>query len=520
MKPQIVANENPFSSSYEQYIAIIDQLSAQVCAEKSHSDLESLIEIEGRELLRRLLQESLDQRGSGEVGPCVVGVDGHSRTHRRRNQRRTYHSNFGTVTLTRTGYGQQGVSQLFPLDEQLNLSNNRYSPLLKKRVASQVGYRSYEGVQQSVKTETGVRIGKRQLEAITRQVSEDMTEFYQQPLPQDEQDAIKDKALQVLTFDGKGIVVREDALREATRLKAQKQSTTDGVPGEKKSAHRKRMAAVSAIYSIDRNVRDPDVVSKQFAPIKTVSEKAKTVIKPVAKKVWASIESSMEAVVKQRFIEAKMRDPELEKDWVVLVDGDPNQISYAEQQATSQGIVICLILDIMHVLEYLWKAVKVFFPDEEGGIQRHGWVAEKIKQILHGEVMAVVTDIRQRADEKSLSEKEREPADTCANYLEKYAPYLKYDEYLKKGYPIATGIIEGACRHLVKDRMDITGARWSLAGAEAMLKRRALCINGDFERYWVYHEAQEYQRNYQSLYAKIPRPDKPKLKVIQGGKSS
>jgi len=519
MKPQIVVNENLFSSSYEQYIAIVDQLSTPACAEKSHSDIELLIQIEGRELLRRLLQESLDQRGNGEVGPCVEGADGHIRTHRRKNQVRTYHSNFGKVKLTRTGYGQRGVNQLFPLDEQLNLSNNRYSHLLKKRVASQVGYRSYEGVQQQVKTDTGVGIGKRQLEAITQQASEDMTSFYQQPLAQAEQEAIKDKPIQVLTFDGKGIVVREEALREATRLKAQKKSTTDA-PGEKKSAHRKRMAAVSAIYSIDRNIRDPDVVSKQFAPIKAVAEKTKAIIKPVAKKVWASLEASMETVIKQRFIEAKIRDPALEKDWVVLVDGDPNQIDYAEQQAKSQGVVICLILDIMHVLEYLWKAVKVFFPDEDGSIQRHGWVAEKIKQILHGNVMTVVADIRQLADEKGLSEKAREPADICANYLEKYASYLKYDEYLKKGYPIATGIIEGACRHLVKDRMDITGARWSLAGAEAMLKVRALCINGDFERYWAYHEAQEYQRNYQSLYAKIQRPSKPELKVISGGKSS
>lgn len=519
MKPQLLENENPFSSSYEQYVAIIDQLSIQACAEKSHSDMESLIEIEGRELLRRLFQESLDQRGSGEVGPCVEGSDGHLRTHRRKNQCRTNDSIFGPVTVTRTGYGQRGVSQLFPLDEPLNLSNNRYSHLLKKRVASQVGYRSYEGVQQPVKTETGVRIGKRQLETITQQASEDMTNFYQQPLAPAEQASIKDKPIQVLTFDGKGIVVREDALREATRLKAQKQSATD-VPGEKKSAHRKRMAAVSAIYSIDRNVRDPDVVSKQFAPIKVVSEKAKKVIKPVAKKVWASIELSMETVVKQRFIEAKLRDPTLEKDWVVLVDGDPNQIGYAEQQAKSQGIAICLILDIMDVLEYLWKAVKVLFPDERGTCERHDWVASSIKQILHGEVRAVVADIRQRTDKKDLSDKAREPADTCANYLEKYAPYLKYDEYLKKGYPIATGIIEGACRHLVKDRMDITGARWGLAGAEAMLKMRALCINGDFERYWCYHEEQEYQRNHQSLYVDRPRPSKSKLKVIQGGKSS
>ncbi len=102
---------------------------------------------------------------------------------------------------------------------------------------------------------------------------------------------------------------------------------------------------------------------------------------------------------------------------------------------------------------------------------------------------------------KKLTDKQREPVDTCATYLKNKAPYLKYDRYLAQGFPIATGVIEGACCHLVKDRMDITGAKWRMTNAEAVLHLRALCSSNDFDEYWDFHEACEYKRNHQKCYA-------------------
>lgn len=101
---------------------------------------------------------------------------------------------------------------------------------------------------------------------------------------------------------------------------------------------------------------------------------------------------------------------------------------------------------------------------------------------------------------RMLSKSAREPADRCADYLLKYAPMMQYHEYLDEGFPIATGVIEGACRHLIKDRLDITGARWSLRGAEAVLKLRSLKSSNDFDAYWHYHKAQELRRNHESRY--------------------
>ncbi|MEE9393214.1 MAG: ISKra4 family transposase, partial [Planctomycetota bacterium] len=90
----------------------------------------------------------------------------------------------------------------------------------------------------------------------------------------------------------------------------------------------------------------------------------------------------------------------------------------------------------------------------------------------------------------------RKAVDKCASYLLKYRSMIRYDECLKEGYPIASGVIEGACRHLIKDRLDITGARWSLDGAEAILRLRSLRASGDFDEYWRFHQRQRLHENH------------------------
>ena len=107
---------------------------------------------------------------------------------------------------------------------------------------------------------------------------------------------------------------------------------------------------------------------------------------------------------------------------------------------------------------------------------------------------------------------QRKPVDKCADYLLKYKAFLNYDRYLAQGFPICSGVIEGTCRHLINDRMDRTGARWSLKGAEAVLKLRSLYASGDLEDYWTFHERQEQQRNHTSRYAdnKLPQLQTPK----------
>ena len=167
----------------------------------------------------------------------------------------------------------------------------------------------------------------------------------------------------------------------------------------------------------------------------------------------------------------------------MLVDGAETQLDLVEAGAAACGVDVTVILDIIHVVEYVWKAAHVFHP--EGSPELACWAWTRVRDILEGKARRVASSMRRAATVAGLSPDARKPVDTCADYLLKYAPYLHYDRYLAAGYPIATGVVEGACRHLVRDRMELTGARWRLVGAEAVLKlqgvarqRRLRCVLG------------------------------------------
>ena len=157
-------------------------------------------------------------------------------------------------------------------------------------------------------------------------------------------------------------------------------------------------------------------------------------------------------------------------------------------------------MDLIHVTEHLWDAAWCLFP--KASPDAGGWVRARTAQILDGGpagAAAVAAALRRAA--ARLGRTRRATAEKTAGYLEAKAPYLDYPAALAAGWPIATGVIEGACRHLVKDRMDITGARWGVQTAEAILKLRALHANGDFDAYWQYHLQCEHERNHPASYA-------------------
>ncbi len=149
--------------------------------------------------------------------------------------------------------------------------------------------------------------------------------------------------------------------------------------------------------------------------------------------------------------------------------------------------------------QYVWKAAGAFFPNQE--IEPDRWTRGRLLEILRGKASLVAAGMRRSATLREMAAAERKPVDDCADYLLNYSPYLQYDKALAEGVPTATGVIEGACRHLVQDRMNLTGARWGLTGAEAVLRLRALRSSNDFDAYWKFHEQQEYERHHASHYA-------------------
>ena len=220
-------------------------------------------------------------------------------------------------------------------------------------------------------------------------------------------------------------------------------------------------------------------------------------------------------MIETGFAEGQRRDPMHQAEWMVLVDGDLTQIADIEQAARALGVRVVIIVDIMHVLEYLWKAAKAWLPSDDPKVAQ--WVGDNTLQRLQGEVKSIVRTFRRGATAKGMSSTPREPIDPCDTSVAHHAPSRNSASSLATGYPIATGVIEGACRHLVKDRMEITGARWGLEGGEAVLKLRALVINGGFDADWDFHAQQEYQRNHRAQFSEMPIA-RPPLQLISGGK--
>jgi hypothetical protein len=138
---------------------------------------------------------------------------------------------------------------------------------------------------------------------------------------------------------------------------------------------------------------------------------------------------------------------------------------------------------------------------DEGDPAAETWVHRQLTDILEGNACKVATRLRRKANRAGLQASARSNADKAVAYLRNKAPYLDYPTALARGWPIATGVIEGACRHLIKDRLARTGARWSVEGAEAVLKLRAIISNGDWDEYWRHHLSKEHERVHQSRYA-------------------
>ncbi|MGH8940372.1 MAG: ISKra4 family transposase, partial [Actinomycetes bacterium] len=305
-----------------------------------------------------------------------------------------------------------------------------------------------------------------------------------------------------------GIVMRPGSLRPGTAARAAQTSTkltTRLSPGEKHG--RKRMAEIVAVYDLDpapRTVADI-IPTRRSSQRDESSQRDKPARRPgpVVSGKWlaANVTDDLPAVIAAMFDEAQRRDPAHERTWVALVDGNCQQIDTIRAQATTRGLTVTIVIDFVHVLEYLWKAAWTFFypgdPDAET------WVADQARTILTGRAVDAAATIRYQADEAGFRGRERAGADDTAAYLTRKAPYLDYATALASGWQIATGIIEGAARFLIKDRMDITGARWSTPGAEAILRLRAVIANGDFDKYWQYHQQQELRRNHLDRYQQL-----------------
>jgi hypothetical protein len=481
-----------FEPSRVLFDSLVAGLEGDQASQLTHAELEDRLGADGRQLLRQLLEDHLDLRAEREARIEVV-IDANGVVHGavEAGHVRMLTSVFGQVHVTRLAYRHRGAENLHPADADLNLPQERHSHGLRRLAATEAARGSFDEAAAAITRSTGQAVGKRQVEELTERAGADVEKYYSVS----PRHRTKAGDVVVLSADAKGIVMRPDALREATAkaaADAENKLATRLSKGEKRN--RTRMAEVGSVYEVTP-------VPRTSADIMAPDDETEVTPGPRAMHKWltASVANDAAAVVASLFDEAQRRDPRHRREWIALVDGNNHQIQRIETESAERKVNVTILVDFVHVLEYLWKAAWSFFDEGDPGAER--WVHDKATAVLHGQASTVAAAIGRKATCLKLAKADRANADLCVKYLLAKRDYLDYSGALANGWPIATGIIEGACRHLVKDGLDLTGARWGLDGAETILKLRAVRSNGDFDDYWNFHLAQERQRVHQSRYA-------------------
>jgi hypothetical protein len=496
-----IPESHPFARSTAKMGAMHEHLSRSGTLRAEHGAVEEWLGVEGRELLRLMYQEHLDVRADAEQRVEVRGADGVVRTDVRPRER-GLETVFGDVDVVRLLYAAAGREGRAPLDGVLNLPPDHYSHGVRRMIAKEVARASYDEVSELIYDYSSAKIAKRQIERLALAASQDFDAFY--ALRRCEREATSD--LLVITTDGKGIVMLHEHLREETRRRAESKThklETRLSKGEKKDC--KRMAQVATVYTVPTWQRTAADVVHGLRADDTEAKRPE----PRDKRVWASVEQTPRAVIREAFDEALRRDPQKTRRWVVLIDGNVTQLAAVKAEAKRVGVKITIIVDVIHVLEYVWKAARAIFG--EASPKAESWVGDRFLALMNGQSGGEVADaIRYHARKRRLSAAARKAIRKACGYLSdrKRTRLMKYADALRDGLPISTGVIEGACRYLVKDRMDRTGAVWSVPGAEAVLRLRALRASHDFDEYWHFHLAREKERNHASRYAcdTVPNP--------------
>jgi hypothetical protein len=438
-----------------------------------HGDREKVIGDEGRELQRRLLQATFDldsareQRAEGVTSAAGVGHGiieaGHGRG---------LASVFGPVRVTRLAYRNRREPNLYPADARAVLPADPYSLGMRALVAYHLAGGGFGQAQEVIEARTGVRVGRAQLAGLAEDLAAWTGDFYagRSRDAAEEQQPASDVVM--MQADGKGIAMRPEH-RKAS------QDSGSARPGVKK------MAEIVAVADFAPAIREPEDIAAPPA-------RRKAHPGPEARDKWvsASVTESIEDMIAAAYDEADRRDPERVRQRVFLVDGNKQQITAIEAQAKERGLKVPVLIDYIHVSGYIGKAAAALHPADPAAAGQHA--DGQLLRVLHGRAKAVAATLAAVAAKTRANPRTRHldltDVDKAVTYLANNHQHMRYDKALAAGWPIATGMIEGACRFVIEDRFGITGARWSPDGAETILKLRAVVVNGDLNDYLRYYK--------------------------------
>jgi hypothetical protein len=426
-------------------------------------------------------------QGSGDLGAAVTLPDGQTCERLPELHERRYVSIFGPFTLPRTAYGSREGQKLtfVPLDNRLQLPASDFSYVLQDWDQALCVEQAFGQARSTVARILNLTQSVDSLERMNVQMAEHVTSFREdRPKPEPATEGV----LLVTSADGKGIVMRRETEAPAPAAHRTK--------GDK--ASQKRMATVGTAYTVERYVRTPAaVVAALFRDGPEPAERPR----PLHKRVWASLpqgeptaepRASQEVVYAWLLNEVAERNPHLRKEMVHL--GDGQEALWQARRAHLPARNATDILDLLHVTPRLWQAAHLFCAEKSQ--EADAFARERILRVLEGKAGGVIRGLREMGTKRGLKGTKKKALGKICAYLSANRSRMRYDEYLAKGYPIASGVIEGACRHLVKDRMERAGMHWTAAGAQAMLDVRSTYVNGDWEEYQAYRITRETNRLY------------------------
>ena len=463
-------------------LAIADQLRAD---QLERGLLKQLLEL-GYELVEVALASS----GDGDVGPTMER-DGRELKRLAEKRSRRYVSVFGEHSFEQAVYAVRENQKIEgrPVDERWGLPDSEHSYVLQDWLNRFCIKEAFAEGCASLEQMLGLRIPVSTAERMNQQLAARAEDYrLAQPAPE----TAKQDELIVYANDCKGVPMRRP-LGERVRDHGHRR-------GKGEKANKKQMACVGAAYTVDPFVRTADDILDEAFHEQSESQRPK----PQNKRLWAEMTHAREGepvngktrVFIQQALDLCERDPDGNRTVICLTDGEK-----ALRQEQKEWLPRAIgILDIWHVIEYLWDAS--YCLHAEGSPAARQWVEDRLRSLLEGKVgyaigylRRVHNDLRARGSPPA----KRRPLTRAITYFENNRQYMKYDEYLAAGYPIGSGVAEGACRHVVKDRMERTGMRWTVHGAQSLLHLRAMYLNGDWEDYLEsYIEAEQtalYGRN-------------------------
>lgn len=443
---------------------------------------------------KTLFQGFLTMVGPGDFGEEVV-LDNGRVVHRAAEQHeRRLLTIFGRFTIARWVYAQRegATIEFIPTDQRLKLPSSEVSYLLQEWDQLLGVEHAFGKVREVIETILRLSQSVDTLEHTNQQMAAAAPVFREEQGPVD---MSKEGELLIVTEDNKGIPM--------VRPVEEKPAGAHRTKGEK--ANKKQMACIGCVYSVDRHVRTPEqLVATLFRDPDRSKEQP-----PQAqnKRYWAELSRALdgEEVRGQHLVfqqlEAEIDTRRQSGQWLIhLCDGqvslETDRQTYLPEDAHTLDI-----LDLMHVLPRVWEAAHVFHV--EASAEASAFVRDHLTRILHGQVGSVLGVWRRRATCQGLTGAKKKSLRALCVFLEKNKHRMRYDEYLRLGCPVATGVIEGACRHVIKDRMERAGMRWKVPGAQAMLNLRTIHSNGDWtafqdfrialENDWLYPNTKAYE---------------------------